>query len=101
MLAKGYDKLRQDLVFHDCFGELFGVVSDSAECEGGAVLDGDGGVDEESPELLEGAEGVEVVDVLGLGCEVGELLGELDLGLLELFEGRLESAHWASYNIIY
>jgi len=66
------------MVLHHCLRKFLGVVSYSAECEGCAVLDGDGGVEEEGAELFEDVEGVEVVDVLGFRCEVSDLLSEFN-----------------------
>jgi hypothetical protein len=59
------------VVFHDCLCKFLGVVGDSAKGEGGAILDGDGGIKEQRTELLEDPKGVQMIDILRFGCEVG------------------------------
>lgn len=99
LLGEGCNQLWQYLVLDHRLGHLLGMVGDPAQGQGCAILDGYGGIDQQRPQLLERPQGVQVVDVLGLGGEVGQLLGELDLRLLELLEGRLQSLH-LSYKII-
>lgn len=81
------------MVFNDSLCQFLGVVGDATKGEGSAVLDGDGGVEEEGTQLLEDTKGVQVVDVLRLGSEVCQLLGEFDLSLLELLESCLQRLH--------
>lgn len=81
------------MIFNDSLCQFLGVVGDATKGEGSAVLDGDGGVEEEGTQLLEDTEGVQVVDVLRLGSEVCQLLGEFDLSLLELLESCLQRLH--------
>ena len=60
---------------------------------------GDSGIEEERSKLFEHPKLMQVVDVLRLGGEVCQLLGEFNLRLLELIEGCLKSLH-KSYTII-
>lgn len=36
---------------------------------------------------------MKIFDILGFGSEISELLGELDFGLVELFESDFEGFH--------
>jgi hypothetical protein len=58
------------MVFNDCPRKFLGVVSDSAEGEGGTILDGDSWIKEQRTELLEDPERVQVIDILRFRGEV-------------------------------
>lgn len=93
LLREGVDQLRKHMVLHHSLSQLFRMVGDSSQCQSCWILDGDRGIEQKWSQLFEDAELMQVVDVLGFGGEVCQLLGKFYLSLLELFEGWLKRLH--------
>lgn len=93
LLGKGVHKLRKNMILNNCLSKFFRMVGNSPECKGSTVLDWNSRIQQEWPNLLENAERMQIIDILGLWSEICHLLRELYFSFLEILKGGLQCLH--------